>query len=120
MSDKLHRNENEYFARQEAERIQALHARAEAARAELERRTHYMKCPKDGYDLVTQEFHGVPVETCGHCHGIWLDAGELDLVAKHQEPGFFDRVFGDVMTSLRRSPRRAEGKPSRGSRNSIG
>ena len=38
-----------------------------------------MKCPKDGYDLSSSEFHGVQIDTCPHCGGMWLDAGELQM-----------------------------------------
>ena len=100
-TDKPSRNEDEYFVKQDAELLKAQRLRAEAERGEAERRLHYMKCPKDGYDLVTTTQHGVQIENCPHCHGIWLDAGELDQLAREGEPGLLGRVVGDLFTSLR-------------------
>ncbi|MDX2081093.1 MAG: zf-TFIIB domain-containing protein [Terrimicrobiaceae bacterium] len=42
-----------------------------------------MKCPRDQEELVTQVYEGhgrFHVEICPKCHGIWFDAGELNLV----------------------------------------
>ena len=41
---------------------------------------HYMKCPKCGMDLHTIERGHVQIDTCFNCHGLWLDAGELEQV----------------------------------------
>jgi hypothetical protein len=35
-------------------------------------------CPKCHGALVTYERHGVHIEQCRECRGIWLDRGELD------------------------------------------
>ncbi len=98
--DKPSRNEDEYFVRREAELLKEQQAQAEAAAREAERRTHYMKCPKDGYDLATQAYHGVPIETCSHCGGMWLDAGELEAVAHEERPALLSRIFSDALGSL--------------------
>jgi hypothetical protein len=65
-----------------------------------------MKCPKDGYDLVSSVYHGVQIETCPHCGGMWLDAGEIDAVAHEERPGLLTRVLSDAFSSLRDAPRR--------------
>ena len=70
-----------------------------------------MKCPKDGYDLASSEYHGVTIETCPHCGGMWLDAGELEAVAKDDHPNVITRVLADALSTFRGSPR---GKSSRG------
>jgi hypothetical protein len=102
MPDKPSHNEDEYFARQEAELMQAERARLTEERAAAERQQHLMKCPKDGYDLTSRDIQGVTVETCDHCGGMWLDANELEqLAGATQEPGLLGRVFGDVMSTLR-------------------
>jgi hypothetical protein len=77
--------EEEYFAREEAQKKHAFaveHARKMATdeRARLQK-LHYMKCPKCGYDLETVRFRGVSIDKCFHCNGTWLDAGELQLLA---------------------------------------
>lgn len=105
-TDKPSRNEDEYFVKQDAELIKHQRELAESAARESERKTHYMKCPKDGYDLVSSQYHGVQIETCPHCGGIWLDAGELDVVSHEERPALFTRVLTDAFSSFRGGPRR--------------
>ncbi|MGH7560084.1 MAG: zf-TFIIB domain-containing protein [Gemmatimonadales bacterium] len=102
MSDKPSRNEDEYFAREEAEKIARLRAQEERSRIATERKSHYMKCPKDGSDLKTIEFHAIQVDHCGECGGLWLDRGEVDVLLKHEDPGLFRKVLGDVASALSR------------------
>ena len=104
-SDKPSRNEEEYFAREDAELMRKQRERAHAAAIEAERKTHYMKCPKDGYDLTTSEYHGVQIETCPHCGGMWFDAGELEAVAHEDHSSLLTRVISDALSTFRRSPR---------------
>lgn len=102
MTDKPSRNEDEYFVKADNELIKAQRARQAEEAASAERASHIMKCPKDGYDLVSSVSHGVTIETCPHCGGMWLDPGELQLLgAADRDPGLLGRVFGDVMTTLR-------------------
>ena len=105
-TDKPSRNEDEYFVKQDAELLRKQRAAADAAALEAERKTHYMKCPKDGYDLTSSTYHGVQIETCPHCGGMWLDAGGLEAVAHEERPGLLTRVLSDAFTSLGRSPRK--------------
>ena len=94
-------NEDEYFARRDAELIEKQRRQQAAAAAAAERRTHYMKCPKCGHDLATVEFHGVQIDRCPNCDGVWLDHGELDRLLQHHDPGIFSRVFGEFFRSLK-------------------
>ena len=100
------RNENEYFAQQDAELLRKQREKNEAAAQEAERKTHYMKCPKDGYDLDSSEFHGVQIETCPHCGGMWLDAGELQTLAKEQRQALMTRVLSEALSAFRGSDRK--------------
>jgi len=102
MSDKPSRNEDEYFAREDAERIRKLREQQAATRHAEERKTHHMKCPKCGADLFTQDFHGVQIDRCPECLGIWLDQGEVEQLMKHEEGGVLRRVMSDVAASIRR------------------
>jgi hypothetical protein len=88
--------EDEFFARQDAEKRRKLaleRARAlkEAELAQL-KALHYMHCPKDGMPLESVTFQGLQIERCYHCHGTWLDAGELESLAG-KEPGFIQKVI---------------------------
>ncbi len=102
MTDKPSRNEDEYFVKRDAELLQSSRAAAERAAREAERKSHYMKCPKDGYDLTSSTFHGVQIETCPHCGGMWLDAGEIEAVAKEHRPALLTQVISDALGSLKR------------------
>jgi hypothetical protein len=81
--------EEEYFAREEAQKRHKLAVEAARALEETERaarqKLHYMKCPKCGYDLETVKFRDVAVDKCFHCNGTWLDAGELERLAGHDD-----------------------------------
>lgn len=101
-TDKPSKNEDEYFAREDAERIRKLREQGAAERAAAERRSHHMRCPKCGGTLHSEEVRGIVIERCPDCHGIWLDHGEMDLLMKHEEHGILRRVLGDVWQSIHR------------------
>ncbi|HET7240886.1 MAG TPA: zf-TFIIB domain-containing protein [Gemmatimonadales bacterium] len=105
-TDKPSRNEGGYFAQQNAEILRKQRSLEEAAALESERKTHYMKCPKDGYDLTSTQFHGVQIETCPHCGGVWLDAGELAQVVHEEPPALLTRVLSDAFKTLGAKRRR--------------
>lgn len=107
-TEKPSRNEDEYFAQQNAELLRKQRELAEKAAIEAERKSHYMKCPKDGYDLASSEHHGVQIETCPNCRGMWLDAGELEVIAQDDRPALLTRVLSDAFSSLRGSGRKRE------------
>ena len=109
--EKPSRNEDEYFVKQDAELLKAQRLRAEAERSEAERRMHFMKCPKDGFDLTSITEYGVQIERCPHCQGIWLDAGEIQQIAQEDRPGILGRVVGDLFTSLRGGTPRSNPAP---------
>ncbi len=39
-----------------------------------------MNCPVDGNELRMTERHGVEIDYCPTCRGVWLDRGELDKI----------------------------------------
>lgn len=93
-------NEEEYFARRDADLMRQQREAAQQAAADAERKSHYMKCPKCGYDLISEEWQGVTIDQCTSCHGIWFDAGEIEIVLKGQDTGVFGRVLGSVMRGV--------------------
>lgn len=101
--NKPSRNEEEYFARLEAERMERKRTEQSKLSQDAERKSHYMRCPKCGGKLVTEEFHRLQVDRCPDCHGIWFDAGEIEAVTHASEKGFLSRTLGDFMGSLRRT-----------------
>ncbi|OLB18104.1 MAG: hypothetical protein AUI99_01540 [Gemmatimonadetes bacterium 13_1_40CM_3_69_22] len=100
MPDKPSKNEEEYFARRDAELLRQQRDAVHRAATEAERGSHHMKCPKCGYDLITGEWHGVQIDQCTHCHGIWFDAGEAETALAHPEPNMMARVFRAVLRGV--------------------
>jgi hypothetical protein len=80
--------EEEYFARENAERMRMLAAEQKKSLAEGEReklrQLHHMRCPKCGMELREITVRGVQVDRCFSCNGTWLDAGEIEKLAKGQ------------------------------------
>ena len=97
------KKEDEYFAREEFERLAKLAEEQSAKLKEREREEikalHWMHCPKDGAELIELDYMGVLVDKCTHCGGIYLDHGELErlLEIAEQEHGIlgkFLKLFG--------------------------
>jgi Zn-finger nucleic acid-binding protein len=56
-----------------------------------------MKCPVDGATLAMGERHGVEIDYCPECRGIWLDRGELDrIIERANGDGLLSSVRADV------------------------
>ena len=62
------------------------------AAADMEQRRlkelHWMRCPKCGQELVTENHGPVEIDLCPNCRGLWLDANELETILKN-EGGYF-------------------------------
>ena len=78
-------NEEEYFARREAELLRQQREALQKTAAEAERKSHHLKCPKCGFDLLVATGHGGEIEQCPNCRGIWLDAAETEAALKGGE-----------------------------------
>ena len=93
--------EEEYFAREEAERRRRLAeertAKLRDEEREQQRTLHQMKCPKCGMQLEEIAFGDVRVDKCFSCEGIWLDRGELETI-QSKEPGFMGRLLNVFRT----------------------
>jgi len=94
--------EEEYFARENAERLRKLAAEQKKSLADAERQKlrqlHQMRCPKCGMELKEITIRGVEVDRCFSCNGTWLDEGELEKLGVGQKEGStlasILRVFG--------------------------
>jgi len=75
-------DENEWFARRDAEWLKEQRAKLDAERAAREAE---MRCPRDGTALGHRPYKGVSLDYCPTCHGVWLDAGELAMLAHESE-----------------------------------
>jgi hypothetical protein len=101
MPDKPSKNEDEYFAKQSADLIKVRQEAAIKEQQESQRRLHYMKCPKCGNDLRTEEYHGIEIDRCTECHGMWLDAGEAEDLLRREDEGVIN-IFRSIMKGVGR------------------
>lgn len=64
-----------------------------------------MKCPRDGATLLMAERHGIEIDYCPECRGIWLDRGELEKItdrAAQYDPAA-PRIPDDYETARRQA-----------------
>jgi uncharacterized protein len=95
--EKPSRNEDEYFARQNAELIREMRAKLDAERKKAALSAHLEKCPRCGGGLKEQHIEDVKIDECQDCGGVWLDRGELDQLRRvNRARG----VSGGVLGSL--------------------
>lgn len=95
--EKPSRNEDEYFARQNLEKIQEMRQKLDAERKKAERTAHFNKCPRCGGDLAEHHSEHVKIDECPDCGGIWLDKGEFEQLQRvNRSRG----VSGGVLGSL--------------------
>ena len=89
--------EEEYFKQKELELKKKFEAEREAYRTSEEKenvkKLHFMKCPKCYGDMKEENYEKkVNIDRCQQCNGVWLDAGELELIAEHEE-GFMSGLL---------------------------
>jgi len=88
--------EEEFFARKEYERLKKSQEDSQknlaADQRAKEKELHYMKCPKCGMNLVEIDYKNIKVDKCSACEGIWLDAGEIEMVGQ-MDKGALDKLF---------------------------
>ena len=102
MNEKPSRNEDEYFAKREAEILKARREAAAKADKDAARKAHFMKCPKCGGDLKTEAYHGIQIDRCPDCLGVWFDAGEAEMLIKNESSGL-GGVFAALVRGVRGS-----------------
>ncbi len=104
--DQPSRNEDEYFVKQDAELLKQMRAKLDADRAKAERSQHHMKCPKCGASLQEKHYHHAVVDVCPECNGMWLDAGEAEIIGlSFREEASAHNVFTDLRNLFRQPSR---------------
>ena len=85
--------EDEYFVKKERELVAKLKAKQEEqAKAEIQQSCH-MRCPKCGEKLKERHFRKIVIDQCSGCHGIWLDAGELEQVTEREDESWLSKFW---------------------------
>lgn len=85
--------EEDYFRRKEQETIEKLRAQMATEQQAKEAAAAALQCPRCDGTLAEITVEDTQVDRCDKCHGIWLDAGELERLTK-REGGWFSRLWG--------------------------
>jgi len=89
--------EEEYFAREDAEKKRRIAQEMKKAMADEQqkalRELHYMHCPKCGMKMQEIRLRDIDVDTCFACGGIFLDKGEMDVIAAPQQKGIMAAIL---------------------------
>jgi len=70
-----------------------------------------MKCPVDDTTLLLAERHGVEIDYCPDCRGVWLDRGELDKLLRQADDDWDDDDRGRRDRTDRPRPDRYDAAP---------
>jgi hypothetical protein len=91
LRDKQKGEEDHYFAARDREALERLRRqRAAAAAAAGPERG---RCPRCGEVLAEADQSGVLVDQCPAGHGLWLDQGELEILAGRERDSWLGRLF---------------------------
>lgn len=71
--------EDQYFHDLDQQRLAAIKAKQNASRMTC------LNAACAGFQLEEVEFHGVKIDKCGKCGGVWLDAHEAEELVRHVE-----------------------------------
>jgi hypothetical protein len=85
--------EDSYFAERDRELLAKLKTGSEEFHDEKISAEARGRCPRDGGELHPRKLHGVAIEECPNCKGMWLDEGEWKVLAERERGGFFGRWF---------------------------
>ena len=80
--------EEEYFRKKEREALDKL-------KEGVVKDVALGHCPKCGEVIVPIKFHGVPMDRCPGCGGVWLGPEDFKLLAAKDHRSWFDRWFNN-------------------------
>jgi uncharacterized protein (DUF983 family) len=96
-SDKPTKTEDEYFAREDAEKTKRLREKLKQEILEEQKQPIkdicYKRCPKCGGELNEVLFRGLKIDRCAACNGVWLDSGELEKLAGDEEKSIVAEII---------------------------
>ena len=93
LREREHGEENRYAAQRDAELIEKLRQLQSSEKDAATQQHALMHCPKCGTKLTTVNHHDVSVEECPSCLGMWLDRGELEILAQREHEGWLARFI---------------------------
>jgi hypothetical protein len=86
--------EQDYFKQKDLELLAELREKSAATR---QAETQARKSPITGEPMIQKSFHGVTIDVCPTSGGVWLDAGELEMLMKVNQTavgGFLKNLLG--------------------------
>lgn len=86
--------EQDYFKQKDLELLAELREKNAKTR---ETETQVRRSPITGEPMVQKAFHGVTIDVCPTSGGVWLDAGELEVLMKVNQAavgGFLKNLLG--------------------------
>ena len=90
LRDREKAEEDRYFAEQDRDKLSKL------KEASIPEPPHGL-CPRCGVALEQQDHHGVSVDACTRCGGVWLDRGELEQIEQRDEEHWPATWFRSVL-----------------------
>ena len=109
MDERTRKREDDWFLQNEKkllEDVKKAREKREAERRAKEteeqrqklKELHWMKCPKCGHDMKTEDLEGLEIDRCTYCEGFFMDPGEIEELflkkAQPQRQGFMRRLLG--------------------------
>src|SRR5262245_20262903 len=88
LREKEKAEEDRFFQRKDEQALERLRNARAAAKPGVA-----ADCPRDGTTLTAVDHSGVAVLECPNCHGMWLDPGELEIIAKREKDSWLSRIF---------------------------
>jgi uncharacterized protein len=89
--------EDEYFVRENAEKMRRLALQSKRSLAADEQKRlrdlHYMHCPKCGMEMKEVRYGKLDVDACFSCGGVFLDKGEIDVIARPEQKGIMSAIL---------------------------
>jgi len=79
-------SEEGFFAEREREALRRLREKGPSPLVDCD-------CPRCGTALVAVKHHGVSIEECPNGHGMWLDQGQIEVIADRERDSWLGRLF---------------------------
>ncbi len=92
LKEKERAEEDLYFAKRDRELLDKI-KKKEADASKTQAAFSPGLCPKCGGALAERKVEEVAVDECGSCHGIWLDAGELEVLSRREKESWLGRLL---------------------------
>ena len=88
-----HAQEEAYFHRVNQALLAALRQQDTTKLEQTRQQYEHRRCPHCGKPLQETPYHGVQVQECPSCHGIWLDKDTLQKSRESKEGNWLQRLL---------------------------